>query len=362
MSKFLGFLNSGIMSSIEMHKLFHILKKKKISLAAINCVDTNSINAVLETAKKSNTIVIIQFSFLGSSFFSGKFLSSYIGQVKSSLYGAILGAKYVHEVSKYYNLPVILHTDHCNKNNLPWIDYLLEYEKGFYDSYGKNLFTSHMIDLSTCNIKENIDICSQYLIKMSKLNINLELELGCTGGEEDGLDNTSISNKKLYTNPKDVLLTYTKLIKISKYFNIAASFGNTHGVYKPGNVVLCPKILRISQKLIKNKYLFKENNPVSFVFHGGSGSSKNMIKESIKYGVVKINLDTDVQWNYWNGIFNYYKNNKNYLKSQLGNPKGIYNPNKKFYDPRIWLRNSQKFILRYLIKIFSLFNCKNLLI
>ncbi len=360
MSKFKG-INSGVISGEELHKVFFVAKKKRFALAAINCIDTNSINSVLEAAKKFGAIVIIQFSFSGSSFFIGKYSTNFLDNINSAVKGAILGAKYVHEVSKYYDLPVILHTDHCSKKYLPWIDSLLKYNIDYYKSYGKTLFTSHMIDLSNYDLKENLDICSEYLNKMYDYKINLELELGCTGGEEDGLDNSSLSSDRLYTNPNDVLYAYNKLINISKYFTIAASFGNTHGVYKSGNVNLSPDILLKSQQLVKKNNNLLVDNPLNFVFHGGSGSDCNIIKKSIEYGVVKINLDTDVQWSSWNGVFNYYLKNKDYLKSQLGNPIGEDRPNKKFYDPRVWLRCSQKSIIRYLKSIFNLFNCKNII-
>ncbi len=361
MSLFLDFLNPGVVSGKDLHKIFYVAKKRKFALAAINCVDTNSINSVLEAAKKYKTIVVIQFSFSGSIFFIGKKLSFYKNKVDAAVYGSILAAKYVHEVSRYYQIPVVLHTDHCTKEYLPWLNKLLQKSKDYYYLHGKTLFTSHMIDLSNCNIYENIDICSSYLKKMSNININLEIELGCTGGEEDGLDNSNISHDKLYTNPKDVLYAYDKLVKISKYFTVAASFGNTHGVYKQGNVKLLPEILYNSQKLISDVNCLSNKNPLNFVFHGGSGSSEKVIKKSIKYGVIKINLDTDIQWSSWKGVLKYYSLKKEYLNSQLGNPLGKDKPNKKYYDPRIWLRCSQKSIINYLRHVFYLFNCSNLI-
>ncbi len=355
----LSFLKPGVMSGKDMKKVFYFAKKKKFALPAINCIDTNSINSVLEATRKSNTIIIIQFSFSGSSFFLGK--SFYKGNIiKSAIYGSILGAKYVHEASIYYKVPVILHTDHCTKDCLPWLDGLLKYNIDFYKSYGKSLFSSHMIDLSKNKIKDNLDICCFYFKKFKKLNINIEIELGCTGGEEDGLDNSNIHRKYLYTSPKDVLYAYKKLIEIDNTFTIAASFGNVHGVYKSSNICLSPDILLNSQKLIKKKFFIKEINPLNFVFHGGSGSNKKIIKKSIDYGVVKINLDTDIQWSSWKGILDYYLINKDYLNSQLGNPRGYDKPNKKYYDPRVWLRYSQKYIIRYLVKKFKILNCLNL--
>ncbi len=354
-----NFLNikSGIIFGLELSKLFNYLNKNNIALLAINCIDNITINSVLESARISNTIVIIQFSYSGSSFFLGNSLNvDKDSFLNSSIKGAILAASYIHEASLYYKVPVILHTDHCLKDNLNWIDSLLNYSIDYFSSYGKPLFSSHMIDLSIYNLKYNLDISCYYLNKFYKLGIFLEIELGCTGGEEDGLDNRRLSKSKLYTNPNDIIYAYNKLKKISNNFLIAASFGNTHGVYKPGNVLLCPEILLESQNLLN-----KNDKILNFVFHGGSGTSINIIRKCIKYGVVKINLDTDIQWNYWNGILDYYKRNKLYLKSQLGNPKGIYKPNKKFYDPRIWLNNSKKYIISYLLNMFTLLGCKNLI-
>ncbi len=360
MKNFLNFIKPGVISGNNLNKIFYLIKKYNIALIAINCVDTNTINSILESARIYKTIVIIQFSYSGSCFFINSNFNEF-SKLKSSIFGSILAAKYIHEASLFYKVPVILHTDHCLKENLNWIDGLLEYNKDYYSSFGKSLFTSHMIDLSNYSLKKNLDISCYYLNKFSKFNILLEIELGCTGGEEDGIDNSNISTSKLYTNPKDILFTYNKLIKISNNFLIAASFGNTHGVYKPGNIVLCPKILLNAQKLVKDFNSIKEINPLNFVFHGGSGTDYKIILESIKYGVVKINLDTDIQWNYWFGILKYYRDNKYYLHSQLGNPNGNYNPNKKFYDPRVWINKGQINIIKYLSKIFDILKCKNIL-
>ncbi len=344
----------GVMNASDMHNLFSLAKENIFSLPAINCIDTNSVNSVLFASKKKRTISIIQFSFSSSIFFGGFFYKKNI--IKSAVYGSILAANYINDAAKYYNIPVILHTDHCNKQNLPWIDGLLNH----YNYIGKSLFTSHMIDLSNYNLVENIDICSLYLKKFSKFNINLEIELGCTGGEEDGLDNTNINHSKLYTSPVDVFYAYKKLIKISKFFTIAASFGNIHGVYNKSNIEMKPLILYESQKLIKEKLNISNNKLLSFVFHGGSGTKESIIKESIKYGIVKINLDTDIQWRSWEGILKYYLNNKYYLLSQIGNPKDKNKPNKKFYDPRSWLFFSRENVINYLFYIFNILNCNNL--
>ncbi len=360
MKNLLSYIKPGVLSGNMLNKIFYLIKKYNIALIAINCVDTNTINSILESARIYKTIVIIQFSYSGSCFFINSNFNE-LSKHKCSIMGSILAAKYIHEASLFYQVPVILHTDHCVKENLDWIDNLLKYNKEYYSSFGKSLFTSHMIDLSNHSLKENLDISCYYLNKFSKFNISLEIELGCTGGEEDGVDNSNISIRKLYTNPKDIVFAYNKLIKVNNNFLIAASFGNTHGVYKPGNVVLCPKILLNAQKLIKNNYSIKQVNPLNFVFHGGSGTNFNIIRESIEYGVVKINLDTDIQWKYWLGILNYYTNNKYYLNTQLGNPKGDYNPNKKFYDSRVWINKGQLNVIKYLSKIFDMLKCKNLI-
>ncbi len=365
MKNILEFLNNGVVNGKYLNKIFSIIKKKKIALIAINCIDTNTINTVLEAARISRSLVFIQFSFSSSIFFIGKYYNLKTNienkNLECAIKGAILAAKYVQEASVFYKVPVILHTDHCIKENLKWIDCILENNIDYFKSYGKCLFSSHMIDLSTCSIKDNIEICSDYLSKMSKYSIGLEIELGCTGGEEDGLDNTNISNEKLYTKPKDILYGYSKLINISKNFTIAASFGNTHGVYKPGNVKLNPKILLNAKNLIKK--IFKKDCFLNFVFHGGSGTSNSIILESINYGVVKINLDTDIQWNYWLGVLKYYKKNKKNLCSQLGinNIKNSFNPNKKYYDPRNWLKYSKKYVFKYIFNIFNILKCINLI-
>lgn len=358
MSNLLNSITSGVVDAKDMNKIFQVAKMKNFAIPAINCIGIDSINAVLEAAKKINSPVIIQFSYGGSSFISGKGLklNSHISEVQ----GAISGAHHVHRMARLYNIPVILHTDHCSKKNLPWIDGLLEEGKKFFFKTGKPLFTSHMIDLSYETIENNINICCQYLKKTSSINMGLEIELGITGGEEDGVDNSNIDILNLYTKPKDINYAWENLIKISNNFIIAAAFGNVHGVYKPGNVKLNTSILKKAQKYvcIKNKL---PNNSLNFVFHGGSGSSYKDIKKSIEYGVIKINFDTDIQWATWNGVLNYYKKNKNYLTEQLGNPDGQDKPNKKYYDPRSWLRYSQLSIIECIEKIFKLLNAQNIL-
>ena len=286
-------IKPGVASGNEVQKIFKLAKEKGFALPAVNVIVSNTINAVLETSKKLNSPVIIQFSNGGAQFNAGKGLSNE-GQ-KAAIAGAIAGAKHVHQMAEAYQVPVILHTDHCAKKLLPWIDGLLEASEEFYASNGKSLFSSHMIDLSEEPIEENIEICKKYLKRMSKMGMTLEIELGITGGEEDGVDNSDVDVSKLYTQPEEVAFAFEELSKISNQFTIAAAFGNVHGVYKPGNVKLTPKILKNSQEFISKKYKVGKNH-IDFVFHGGSGSSVEEIREAISYGVIKMNIDTDLQY------------------------------------------------------------------
>jgi len=357
MCNILSKIRPGVMTGKEALKLFKIAKKHHFAIPAINCINTDSINVVLETAKMVKSPVIIQFSYGGSEFISGKGLKTNILHKKAIL-GALSGAKHVHVMAKHYKIPVILHTDHCNKNILPWIDELINIGTKYFLKYKKPLFTSHMIDLSNEKLEYNINICSQYLKKIQKINMILEIELGCTGGEEDGIDNTEINKSLLYTQPHEVNYAYEILSSIGKEFIIAASFGNVHGVYKLGNVHLKPDILKQSQNYISTKHNLS-CNPLNFVFHGGSGSSEEDIKKSIKYGVIKMNIDTDIQWATWKGILKFYKKNKKYLYNQIGNPDGYDKPNKKYYDPRVWIRSAQNSVCSYLKKKFYMLNSYN---
>ncbi|WP_340147616.1 class II fructose-bisphosphate aldolase [Buchnera aphidicola] len=350
----------GVLNGKLTKQIFKIAKKKKFAIPAINCFNTDSINAALLAASKINSPIIIQFSYGGSIFFSGS-LNMINDLNKKATIGAILGAKYVHKVSKYYNIPIILHTDHCNKKILPWLKNLIQYEKKYFKKKNKSLFSSHMIDLSQEPIKENIKTCKKYLKKIEKINMLLEVELGCTGGEEDGVNNENIKNNLLYTNPKDINYAYQQLKKINSKFILAAAFGNVHGVYQPGKVKLKPKILKKCQKYVKDKNKIIKKNPLNFVFHGGSGSKISDIKSSIKYGVVKINFDTDVQWSQWKGILKFYKKNKNFLKNQIGNPKGKNQPNKKYYDPRNWIEHSKNSCCKKIKKIYHCLNAYNII-
>ncbi len=331
-------IKPGVVVGDEIQKVFQLAKEKSFALPAVNVVGNNSVNAVMETAKDLNAPVIIQFSNGGAQFNAGKGLSNENEQ--SSILGSIAGAKHVHLLAEAYGIPVILHTDHCAKKLLPWIDGLLDAGEEFYKQTGKPLYSSHMIDLSEEPIEENIEICKKYLERMSKIGMTLEIELGITGGEEDGVDNTDIDNNLLYTQPEEVAYAYEELSKISNRFTIAASFGNVHGVYKPGNVKLTPVILKNSQEYIQEKYNTGAT-PVDFVFHGGSGSTLEEIREAISYGVIKMNIDTDMQYAFTSGVRDYMADKTAYLQSQIGNPDGDDIPNKKHYDPRKWLREGE---------------------
>jgi fructose-bisphosphate aldolase class II len=346
----------GVVTGDDVQKIFAIAKKNNFAIPAVNVVGTDSVNAVLEAAKRMNSPVIIQFSNGGAAFYAGKGISN--ENEKAAIAGAVTGAWHVHKVAEMYGVPVILHTDHAAKKLLPWIDGLLDEGEKFFAQHGKPLFSSHMLDLSEEPLHENIEICQKYLTRMSKMGMTLEIELGITGGEEDGVDNSGVESSKLYTQPEDVAYAYTELKKVSDRFTIAASFGNVHGVYKPGNVKLEPVILHNSQKFIQEKYQTGEN-PVDFVFHGGSGSPQEKIREAISYGAIKMNIDTDTQWAMWEGIMNYYKKNEGYLQGQIGNPDGEDKPNKKYYDPRKWLREGETGIIKRLEIAFADLNCVN---
>ena len=336
--KILDHVKPGVISGDDLQKVFALAKKNGFAIPAVNVVSTDSVNAVLEAAKNANSPVIIQFSNGGAAFYAGKALSN--ENEKAAIAGAVSGAEHVHRMAELYGVPVILHTDHAAKKLLPWIDGLLDAGENYFKKHGKPLFSSHMLDLSEESIDENIEISKRYLERMSKIGMTLEIELGITGGEEDGVDNTDIDSSKLYTQPEEVAYVYEELMKVSDRFTVAAAFGNVHGVYKPGNVKLSPIILKNSQDYIQKKYN-TEDKPVSFVFHGGSGSSHEEIREAISYGVIKMNIDTDTQWAFWDGVRKYEAKHHDFLQGQIGNPDGDDKPNKKFYDPRKWLREGE---------------------
>ena len=351
-------IKPGVATGNQVQEILKLAKKKKFALPAVNVIGSSSINAVLETAKKLNSPVIIQFSNGGATFNSGKGLDN--ENEFSSINGAISGALHVHTMAKAYGVPVILHTDHCAKKLLPWIDGLMIANEKMFNDKGHSLFSSHMLDLSEEPLEVNIDICKEYLRRMSKIGMTLEIELGITGGEEDGVDNSDVDESKLYTQPEEVSYAYENLIQISDKFMVAAAFGNVHGVYKPGNVKLTPKILKNSQEYISKKFNV-EHNSIDFVFHGGSGSSVDEIREAIDYGVIKMNIDTDMQYAYMSGVRDYFIKNMDYLKSQIGNPEGEEIPNKKYYDPRKWIREGEKSFVKRLSKAFHDLNNVNTL-
>lgn len=346
----------GVVTGDQVQALFTYAKCHGFAYPAVNVVGTNSINATLEAARGVNSPVIVQLSHGGSAFFLGKGLQ--LAGQENSVLGAVAAAHYVHAVAAAYGVPVILHTDHAAKKLLPWIDGLLDAGEQFFALTGKPLFSSHMLDLSEESLEENIDICAAYLARMSKIGMTLEIELGCTGGEEDGVDNSDIDSSALYTQPEDVAYAYEKLHVVSDKFTVAASFGNVHGVYKPGNVKLTPAILKNSQIHVSEQFNLPANS-LDFVFHGGSGSDPAEIAEAIGYGVVKMNIDTDTQWAAWQGVMDYYKAHQGYLQAQIGNPDGDDMPNKKYYDPRIWLRKVEEGMVQRLQQSFADLNCVN---
>lgn len=346
---------SGVLFGDEVKELFDYANRNNFAIPAVNVIGTDSVNAVLETAREVNSPVIIQFSNGGAIFFAGKGLSN--ENERAAVAGAVSGAQHIHVMAEQYGVPVILHTDHAAKKLLPWIDGMLDAGEQFYEETGQPLYSSHMLDLSEETLEDNISISKKYLGRMSKIGMTLEIELGITGGEEDGVDQSDIDSSKLYTQPEEVAYAWEELKKVSDNFTIAAAFGNVHGVYKPGNVELTPVILKNSQEYIMKKFNTGEN-PVNFVFHGGSGSEKHLIKEAITYGVIKMNIDTDMQWAFWDGVKNYYKEKKDYLQSQIGNPEGEDKPNKKLYDPRAWLRKGEESFIKRLTEAFDDLNAK----
>ena len=351
-------IKPGVATGDEVQEIFKYAKAHGFALPAVNVIGSDSMNAVLETAAALKAPVIIQFSNGGAQFNAGKGLSN--ENQRAAILGAVAGAKHVHQLAEAYGATVILHTDHCAKKLLPWIDGLLDASEQHYKAHGKSLFSSHMIDLSEEPIEENIEICKGYLERMSKMDMTLEIELGITGGEEDGVDNTDVDDSKLYTQPEEVAYAYEELSKVSHRFTIAAAFGNVHGVYKPGNVKLTPKILRNSQEYISEKYNVGHNH-IDFVFHGGSGSTLEEIREAIGYGVIKMNIDTDLQYAFLSGVRDYIQEKRDYLQAQIGNPDGADQPNKKFYDPRVWLREGEKTFVKRLTQAFEDLNNVNTL-
>lgn len=349
-------LEPGVITGKKLMDVLAYAKENEFAFPAVNVVGSNSINAALEAARQAKSVIMIQFSNGGALFNAGKFLDN--GSEKAAIAGAVAGAEHIHRMAKAYGVPVILHTDHAAKKLLPWIDGLLDANEAWFKKHGTPLFSSHMLDLSAEDLKENVGICKKYLERMKKIDLLLEIELGVTGGEEDGVDNTDIDNSQLYTQPEHVSFAYETLNEVSPMFTVAASFGNVHGVYKPGNVKLTPKILDNSQKYIEKKHNTEEK-PVYFVFHGGSGSTQKEIREAISYGVIKMNIDTDTQWAFTKPIKDYMDEKDAYLQAQIGNPEGEDKPNKKYYDPRKWLHEGEKGFVKRLVRAFDDLNSLN---
>lgn len=347
---------AGVLSGEDLEALLKDAKDNEFAMPAVNCIGTNSINATLETAAKVNSPVIIQFSNSGAQFIAGKGMPN--DKLQANIAGAVSGALHIHNVAEHYGVPVVLHTDHAAKKWLPWVSGLIDAGEQYYKEKGRPLFSSHMLDLSEEPVEENIETSVQFFKRMQPLGMGIEIELGVTGGEEDGVDNSDVENEKLYTQPKDVAHAFEQLRSVGSLFTIAAAFGNVHGVYSPGNVELRPEILKNSQVYIQEHYNTGEK-PVYFVFHGGSGSPQHQIREAISYGAIKMNIDTDLQWAFWEGILNNYKKNEGYLQGQLGNPEGADKPNKKHYDPRVWLRKGEESFSKRLEVAFEDLNCIN---
>lgn len=345
---------SGVLTGNSVTTLFEYAKEKGFAIPAVNVTGTNSINATLEAASTVQSPVIIQLSNVGAHFIAGKHLSN--TNQEASIAGAVSAARHVHEVAEHYGVSVLLHTDHANRELLPWVDDLLKKNRIHFKETGKPLFSSHMIDLSTEPIEKNLATSHSYLQKTSELDITLEIELGVTGGIEDGFDHSDVEQSSMYTKPKDILRAYEQFSEISDKFTIAASFGNVHGLYNPDNVELKPKILKQAQDLIKTEFGTAEN-PITYVFHGGSGCSREQIREAISYGTVKMNINTDLQWAFWRNIKDYSRQNESYLQSQTGNPEGADKPNKPYYNPQVWLREGEKGIVNQLIRTFEDLNC-----
>jgi len=334
----------GVVTGDNLRKLFKYAKEHKFAIPAVNCTSSSTVNAVLEAARDIKAPIIIQFSNGGSAFYAGKGISN--ANQEASVLGAVAGALHVRQVAKAYGIPVVLHSDHCAKKLLPWFDGMLKADEEYFAVHGEPLFSSHMLDLSEEPKEENIKICCGYLKRMAKMNQLLEMEIGITGGEEDGVDNSHAEKSSLYTQPEDIWDVYKAFSEITDMFTIAAAFGNVHGVYKPGNVVLAPEILGKHQEYVRKQLGCTEEKPVNFVFHGGSGSTVQEIKTALSNGVVKMNIDTDTQWAYWVGLRDFYEAKKGYLQGQIGNPEGEDKPNKKYYDPRTWIRESEKTMIK----------------
>lgn len=353
------YLPSGVITGDNLMKLFAHARDNNYAIPAVNCTTSSTINAVMEAAKKAKSPVIIQFSQGGCHFLAGKGLNNNDATQEAAIAGAIAGAHHVRIMAKHYGVPVVLHSDHCAKKLLGWFEGMIRADEAYFAIHGEPLFSSHMLDLSEEDLKENVEVCVKYFTRMAKINCFLEMELGITGGEEDGVDNSHVDSKKFYTQPDEVHYVYKSLRAISPMFSIAAAFGNVHGVYAPGNVKLRPEILGNAQQYIKKAENLSTDKPAFFVFHGGSGSEKDKIQLALTLGVVKMNIDTDTQWAYWDGLRIWEAKNRPYLQGQIGNPKGLDKPNKKFYDPRVWLRKGEETLVTRCIEAYTDLNCMN---
>lgn len=348
---------AGVVTGKNLMRIMQHAKDNGYALPAVNVTSSSTANAALEAARNNNSPIVIQVSNGGGKFFAGKACKA----KNADVIGSVACALHVRSVAPHYGVPVILHSDHCAKKLLPWFDGMLAADEDYFAKFGEPLFSSHMLDLSEEPLDYIVDTCVHYLKRMKKINCWLETEIGLTGGEEDGVDNSGADESKLYTQPEDVYRLWKALSDISPAISIAAAFGNVHGVYKPGNVKLRPEILHSNQQFVTQKIGSTEKKPLFFVFHGGSGSEKSAIKEAITYGVVKFNIDTDTQWAYWAGVKDFEAKNKAYLQGQIGNPKGADKPNKKFYDPRNWLRKAEESLVARLTESFGDLNAVGVL-
>lgn len=344
-------LKTGVVTGDDFLEVLQHARENEYAIPAVNCTMSPVTNACMEAAMKANSPMMIQFSNGGGIYNVGKGIDN--ADQKAAIAGTVAGALHVRAIADFYKVPIILHTDHCSKKLLPWFDGLLEANEEYFAKHGEPLFTSHMLDLSEEPFEENLDICKEYLARMSKINCFLEMEIGITGGEEDGVDNSDVAPEDLYSKPEEIYDVYKALMPISPNFSVAAAFGNVHGVYKPGNVKLTPEILGNAQKYIKEKEGLDSDKPVYFVFHGGSGSSREEIREAISYGVIKMNIDTDTQWSFWDGVREYVADKHDYLQAQIGNPDGEEKPNKKYYDPRAWMRSAELATIDRLMRAYE---------
>merc|ERR1711981_569545 len=348
---------AGVVTGDNLMKLMEYCRDNAIALPAFNCTSSSTINAVLQAARDIQSPVMIQFSNGGGAFFAGKGIKG--EKQKGAVLGSIAGAQHVRLMAKHYGIPVVIHSDHCAKKLLDWFDGMLEADEAYFKEHGEPLFSSHMLDLSEEFDEENIATCVKYFKRMAPMKLWLEMEIGITGGEEDGVDNTNVKADALYTKPEQVWNVHKALSAVGPMFPIAAAFGNVHGVYKAGNVVLSPHLLAGHQEYIQKQLGCTNPKPAFLVMHGGSGSTQEEIQTAVKNGVIKMNIDTDTQWAYWDGLKNFYKKNEGFLQTQVGNPEKPDGPNKKYYDPRVWIRASEEAMIARAKESFVALNAAN---